>query len=413
LAWSRTLTSRALVQVRAWNARGEAEARWGTAPAPRLALEADREDQGLLVSVEHASGRRHSGLGVRFQRSRTSYRVSPRDGTGAGRSLHSRMPLATLLARHGEPVTERVTAEGAAALTGAAGGLHLGWSGELRWDAARQVSLSAGYARSQQFAQSLRNPESVSGGIFPADLFLGAGAPGIPVARSDRMVAGAQWRPTAGIRLGAQAYLTALDGLLLVAPRTGAPFATDELITGRANVRGAAIEAAIAGRWCGLTASYGLQRVRALYADSSFAPGHAAGQLAELGVIVFPVPTASLRLGFTGALGRRGTALLGAFEWESCNLLDQGCEFAGSPVHEGPPGAQRLPDYFRLDLGVRKHWHLRLGGRDVEAGVFGTVSNLFGRHNVLAVATDPSTGKRTPIAMRPLAPLVVGMDWRF
>jgi hypothetical protein len=72
-----------------------------------------------------------------------------------------------------------------------------------------------------------------------------------------------------------------------------------------------------------------------------------------------------------------------------------------------------LPAYFRLDLGLRKHWHIEVAGRDVELALFGTVTNLLGRRNVLAVATDPRTGKRSEIEMRPLAPLVVGLDWRF
>lgn len=106
--------------------------------------------------------------------------------------------------------------------------------------------------------------------------------------------------------------------------------------------------------------------------------------------------------------------MLGAFEWEACNLLDQGCEFAGSPTHDtNRLGGTRLPSYFRLDLGLRKHWHLELAGRDVELALFATVTNLLGRRNVLAVATDPVTGMRSEIEMRPRAPLVVGLDWRF
>jgi hypothetical protein len=254
----------------------------------------------------------------------------------------------------------------------------------------------------------------VAGGIFPADLFLGIGAPGVPVARSDRLVLGADVHPLPGIRFGAQAYVAGFDGLLLVAPRNGEPFTTRGFVAGRGSARGISLEAAASGQWYGAIASWGLQRVRATYGGSSYTPGYASGHLVELGVIVFPAATTSLRLGFTGELDRRSTGILGGFEWESCNLLDQGCEFAGSPVHDSrSPGGTRLPDYFRLDLGVRKHWHLEVGGRDVELGAFGTVTNLFGRRNVLAFATDPSTGRRTVIAMRPLAPLVVGLDWRF
>jgi hypothetical protein len=103
----------------------------------------------------------------------------------------------------------------------------------------------------------------------------------------------------------------------------------------------------------------------------------------------------------------------GAFEWEACNLLDQGCEFGGSPQTDAALGATKLPAYARLDLGVRRHWHLRLVGRDVMLAAYGTLTNLLGRTNVLTVVTDPSTGRRTTIEMRPRAPLVVGLDWRF
>jgi hypothetical protein len=130
-------------------------------------------------------------------------------------------------------------------------------------------------------------------------------------------------------------------------------------------------------------------------------------------VILFPSATSSIRLGAVSAIGRRGTALAGAFEWESCNLLDQGCEFGGSPRHVGEQvGATRLPTYLRVDLGARKHWHLQLGGLDAVVALFGSITNVFGRTNVLTSAADPATGRPVHIEMRPRAPLVVGLDWR-
>lgn len=412
VSWTRALAGGKLAHVQAWNARAEAEAGWRTGPSSRLSLEADREDQGLLATVERTSGDRLTGLGFRVQRSRTSYRVSRRDGVGS--SLDSRIPIASLHGRHREPLAAGLSADLALSATAAAGDLHLDPRAELRWSPNRSLSLAGSYAHTHQFAQSLRNPEAVSGGVFPADLFLGIGAPGVPVARSDRMMLGAELRPLPGVRLGTQAYLARLDGVLLVAPVTGRPFATDGFAEGRGTARGISVEAAVSGRWYGALASWGVQDVRAIYGTSSYVPGHGTSHLVELGLIVFPAPTASVRMGFTGALGRRGTGVLGAFEWESCNLLDQGCEFAGSPTHDiRNPGGTRLPDYLRLDVGVRKHWHLGIGGRDVELGLFGTLTNLFGRRNVLAVATDPSTAEQSLVQMRPFAPLVVGLDWRF
>jgi hypothetical protein len=77
-----------------------------------------------------------------------------------------------------------------------------------------------------------------------------------------------------------------------------------------------------------------------------------------------------------------------------------------------PLGSTRLPAYLRIDLGLRKHWHLRVGGQDWQIAVFAAVSNLLDRTNVSAVTVDPSTGQRTQIEMRPRSPLVIGIEWR-
>jgi hypothetical protein len=118
-------------------------------------------------------------------------------------------------------------------------------------------------------------------------------------------------------------------------------------------------------------------------------------------------------VGWIGQFGRRGSDAIGLLEWESCNLLDLGCEFAGSPEELGELGARRLPAYHRLDLSVRKHWHFVLAGRDASLEAYTTASNLLGRSNVLGFVVDPSNGEGAPIEMRPRAPLTLGLGWTF
>ena len=131
-------------------------------------------------------------------------------------------------------------------------------------------------------------------------------------------------------------------------------------------------------------------------------------------MIVYPGASASIRIGATAAMGRHTTAISDGFEWEACNLLDKGCEFGGTPHYDGSPlGGKTLPTYLRVDLGVRKEWRLGVRGRDASIALFGTVTNLLGRKNVLTYATSPSTGEITGIEMRPTAPLVIGFDWSF
>jgi hypothetical protein len=285
---------------------------------------------------------------------------------------------------------------------------------QVRWTPRHDLTFSTSYARTHQFAQSLRNAESVVGLIFPVDAYIGTGAPEVPVARSDFGAIAADWRPLSGARLSLQAYARRSRGLLLVAPRDGEPFTTGGFVVGTSPARGLSVEAALGSARYGVVASYGLQRVRFEYGDTSYVPAHGATHLLEGGVIVFPTTTTSLRLGVASAMGRRTTTVPGSLEWESCNLLDRGCEFAGTPHYGSQPlGTTKLPAYLRLDLSLRQHWHLQIGGHDSMFALFGTYTNLLGRKNLMTYAHDPATGEPVGIELRPAGPLVVGLDCSF
>lgn len=410
--WTRRLGGVAL-RLLGWSASAGADATWNPDGASPLAMRSERRDAGLLAVVERSGSGRTTLAGVRVRRSRTSYRVTSASGGSPSLALGARTPVAALFVGHERPLGRRLVAN--VALSAAdAGRLYLAPQAALRWSASPLLAFSASYARAHQFSQSLRNTESVVGNVFPADLFLGAGAAQVPVARADREVLAAELRPRSGVRLGAQAFLRAAEGLALVAPRTGDPFATGALAAGSERSGGFSLDAAVSGTRYGTVASYGWQRVRLVHGDSTYVPDYAASHHVEAGVIVFPSATSSIRLGATAAFGRRATAVSDAFEWEGCNLLDQGCELAGSPRQAtGQLGAMKLPPYLLLDVGLRKHWHLSFAGRDALVALFGTVTNVLGRNNTLTVATDRSTGERMSIGMRPRAPLVVGLDWRF
>ncbi|MGH7702073.1 MAG: hypothetical protein ACREMO_03205, partial [Gemmatimonadales bacterium] len=320
---------------------------------------------------------------------------------------------ATAFAQHQRAIGHRMELTLGASLAAVGGDLHLGPRAQLRWQPSGRLALSGSYARLHQFSQSLRNEESVVGGVFPADLFIGAGAPGVPTARSDQGVLAADYRPWAGVRLGLQAYERRLAGLLLVAPRDGEPFSTGPFAVGSGVARGVSVDAAVSTARLGLVASYALQRVRFSSGNSSYVPDYGATHLLDGGVIVSPTRSSSIRLSATAAFGRRTTPISGQLEWEAC-LLGQGCEFGGSPHYDGERlGGTRLPPYLRVDLGFRQTWHLKVGGRDAMLALFGTVSNILNRRNVLTYARNPTTGERSAIEGLPLAPLVAGLEWRF
>jgi hypothetical protein len=209
-------------------------------------------------------------------------------------------------------------------------------------------------------------------------------------------------------------YVRRARGVVLIAPGSGEPFATAPFSVGRSVSRGASIEAAWSRPRYTVVGRYGLQRVELSDGTTTYVPDHGARHILDGGITLLPSMTSSIRVGVTAALGRRATTFDGGLEWESCNLADRGCEFAGSPHYSGQQlGATALPAYVRADISVRKEWRVTLRGRPVHGALFGTLTNVFNRRNVLTYTKDPATQGVVPLEMRPLAPLVVGLDWRF
>jgi hypothetical protein len=377
-------------------------------------MTSSRREVGGLAAVELRSALAHTEVGLRMERSLTDYRIEPDSQAAQGWRLAGRTPVAAVFARQVRAIGRRLQLDAGVSLAAASGHAHADPGARLRWRLSERVTLIGSYVRRHQYAQSLRNPESVVGNVFPAELWLGSGAPGVPTGRSDLAVVAAELRPSPGVRVGGQAYARRMAGLLLAAPGAAEPFTTASFTTGSGSALGASLDASVSTARYAVLASYGFQRVRLGDDGVRYIPEYGTTHLLEGGVILFPSATSSIRLGVTGAFGRRSTTTSGGLEWESCNLLDRGCELGGSPHYAGAPlGGTRLPAYVRIDLGLRKHWHIQLGGRDAVVALFGTVTNVLGRANLLTYARDPSTGVASAVELRSLSPLVVGLDWQF
>jgi carboxypeptidase family protein len=413
VAWNRVLGPIA-AGLHGWVATSATDALWEAGRDSALGLSAERRDVGFVATVERNGGETMTLAAVRIRQSRTRYQAGPAGDSNPSFALDAQTPVASILLRHQRDVTRSLTANTSLDLTMARGTTYLVPQAVVRWRQSQRLAVAASYARSQQFTQSLRNAESVVGTIFPADLFVSANGRDVPIARADQGSVAAELRPSDGVRLEAQGYIRNSHGLVLVAPRTGEPFATDGFTTGTGASRGLSLDATVSDARYSIVASYGWQHARIGYRDARYAPDYGAAHLLEGGAIVFPSPTFSIRVGASAELGRRASALTGSFESEGCSLIDRGCEFAGTArVETEQLGTQSLPSYLRFDVGVRKRWDIAVAGRDAEISVFGTVTNLFGRRNVLSFIDNPARSEESRIGMRSLAPLVAGVDWRF
>lgn len=410
-SWEResaTMPWRAL----AWSAGSNAAAAWRR-DSGAFEIASTRRDQGVSLTGEYRREHSSTMWGARFERMVTRYRSDSVDNSTRTLDLNSRGWLGTLYSEHEQALGQRWSVRLGTALLGDARTARVSPRAQLRWQPTEALLLSGSYSRQYQHAQSLRNDESIASNVFPADLYVGAGTANVPIAASDQGVLDAEYRYASGLRVGAHAYARKMKGLVLVAPVSPEPFATRSFAVGHGVARGVSLDMAkSAVRW-GMMADYGVQEVEYALGPTRFRPSHGPRHVAEAGVIVFPTATSSVRVGVVSEAGRRTTVVDGAVEWEACNLRDRGCEFAGSPRATGPLGASALPRYTRIDVGAQKHWHLTLAGRDALIALFGAVTNVAGRRNLLTFSRDPVSGARSDIEMRPQAPLVVGMEWRF
>ena len=412
IAWSRA-TARGTVRVSAWNATMRAAARWGAADAVgQRQLLNTRRDDGVSATGTRETSASTSNVGVSLERSATLYDARVTGSTSM--ALQRRVVMASLFANRAQSLSRAVRVNAGASATAVSGRVVIDPRAGIRWSPVPKVTLTTDAARLHQFTQSLRNDESVVGTIFPVELFVNAGSGGVPIAVSDVVVFGIDSRPASGIRMAVQAFSRLSRGLALAAPHNSEPFVTGSVVVGGSRARGASLELSASGARASAQAVYGLQRVRYAANGAEWIPQFSTAQTLEGGMTVFPTPTFSINVGAIGGWGRRATPVIGAFEWESCNLRDRGCEFGGTPRAASEVlGTLRLPAYVRVDVGVRKHWHATIGARPVELSLFGTVSNLGNYRSVLTRAIDPVTRVATDIRMRPQAPLVIGLDWRF
>ena len=395
----------ATVRIAAWSAVANAEVEW---QAPNL--RAGRRDIGVVAEMDRGLGAGWGTVGARVERVRTTYSL----GRSAGELSPAQVAIATGFARYARPIGARTDFELAASVAATPRGVYPAPAAQARWRVSDHMALAVSYARRYQFAQSLRNSSSIVGTVFPVELYAAADGADVPVARSDQIIAAADYEAPSGVHVRAQVWRRALGNVLVVAPLNADPFVTGGFEVGSATAFGASGDFAASIDRHVFVASYGLQRVRQGFGRARYAPDHAVTHRLAGGMTLLPVADMSLRLGVVSSFGRRATPVAGSIEWEACNLGDRGCEFAGTPITiPDQQGGVRLPAYLRIDLGARKQWTLSVGGRRASVALFGTLTNVLGRENVLTYALDLHTNAADPVTMRPLAPLVVGLDWRY
>jgi Carboxypeptidase regulatory-like domain len=415
LRWDRAVRDRR-IDVTAWQASAGVDVTWHR-NATTVAIASSRLDHGVQAVLRSADTTGRTLFGVRMEQIATRYRTSMQDSTtGDSTTLFTRVPVATAFTDYSHDLSARTRLAIGASLSGTNSTVTFDPRLRLHWTPQTAVRITAAAGRTHQFVQSLRNSESVVSHLMPVELFAAADGKRIPIARSDQVSLTTAWRPSAALEISVLGYLREMTGIASAAASTAEPFAavTDlrSNSTTVVHAHGLSASAIYIRPRMSVMAQYGWNDVEYRVNALRYQPEYNARHTIDAGVRIAPTATSEVKLGAALALGRRATPIDGAVEWEACNLVDRGCEFTGSPASSPDAlGATALPRYVRADLSIRKHWRISARRRDAELAVFGTLTNVFGRANVLNYAGADQN--RTALEMRPRAPLVLGMDWRF
>ncbi|HET6362099.1 MAG TPA: carboxypeptidase-like regulatory domain-containing protein, partial [Gemmatimonadota bacterium] len=223
LDWNGAARGRLTPSIRAWRAAQEASFRWNGEESGAIRVTSDREQYGLLASLQWKTTGRTAEIGLLATRDEAAYAVAadPADQEIAGEADEL-----ALLVSVAESIGERVELRAGLRASRRDGGERLLPRVGIRARVAESVSIFAEYARTAQTVQSLRNAESVVGRIFPPELYAGGEDTGIPVAVAHYVAVGMVALPRAGTRVELEAYARSLDDLAMLDPEDGQPFAS-------------------------------------------------------------------------------------------------------------------------------------------------------------------------------------------
>jgi hypothetical protein len=273
------------------------------------------------------------------------------------------------------------------------------------------VALSFGYARSHQYIQSLRNEESLLDAIIGIDLPVAIGSTGVPVATGDEIVGIGSFPLGSLARLTINAYSRWADGLVLVAPVSIRPFATQSFAPGegRAWGGGATLEGnAGPFTWSGI---YALSQVRRAAFSRSYRPSFAPTHSASLSGSVLVGRSTRLRTSLWAAKGRPTTPVSGGFGWEWQGSISRARKVTGLPLNAtGVIANQQLPLYFRIDAGARHEF--AISSLRAHFVAFANVDNILDRRNTIGYTTEAGATTQKALQMMPLS-ATFGLEWRF
>ncbi len=272
------------------------------------------------------------------------------------------------------------------------------------------IGITAAFARTHQYTQSLYNDESIVDVMASLEAPVVAGSTGVPISASTSGSVQIDVPIGPSALISASSYLRAFDALLLAGVAGGEPFAARTYTAGQGTAYGASLAAREQLGRLDLQGTYAMSVVSREWAGErsyrpTFAPSHsilmAAGYRAGDN-------TFFRASGFMSALRSTSPMLSGvAVEWQ--DVLASQREVSGSPEYAPATiGAGRLEPYVRFDLGVRHNFTFG----SLRTSAYLNIDNLLARKNAAGLVEDPSGSGMRTLGMMPRS-LSFGVGLRF
>jgi hypothetical protein len=385
VTWSRTDT-RVKLESAAWLAGSSADIVWRGAEGPAR-LRSRLAEVGVSGRVIWPSEDGGASAGLSLVRPSTSYAAA---GSG-GLVLDAAPTLGSVFVeRQWRPAQPILLSAGLRA----SGDFDRWWALEPRLTAMlepdRRSRLGLGIGRSHQVVQSVVNDESALGLVLGLDLPVAGGRGRIPIARADQVELFASRLLGGGVEASVTAYARRTDDVALGAVSTRDFFPGDSVAIGRGTATGVigAVgldRGAFSGR-VALSAGRDVRRTATARYDAGYGNGTS---LAIDGSYRFLGDT-RLQLRFRGGARQPASVVEPGFEYQA---VEESGELAGTPINlPGQVNPARLPDYARLDLGLRRDWRLPVIGRGTSLTTALSLTNVLDRTNVLGLVARPDGG---------------------
>lgn len=287
-----------------------------------------------------------------------------------------------------------------------------------RWTVTPRLSVSAAAGRSAQVMHSLLDPERIPSSVMAYDAL----AAGDGLTISDDLVLGAAWAD-GGTELRVDAYARRVSGLPLPPPHDhlfrNALVHPDSFTAGSAVARGVEVLGTHRRGSSGIQLAYSLSFAQRRLDTMTWTPRFDRRHSVDLSAWTGWGRGGQLSMRLTAASGQPYTPVVATtrrwyFDPTTGQMVGPG------PVEPvlGEYNAARLPAYLRLDVGVRREFHPRWGGREVALTPYLQVVNVFNRPNVLFAIpeTNHDTGELgTRVTYGPQFPVLptLGVEWRF